>query len=135
MYGGPIENISVGSSSASVLFLHAQDCLKYYNATKNGVVYGKDGERELFAIVDLGKDVDVIGGMLQSLIELKATRCVKVNGADEKFTKAELVELANSKHRRLEGIEDGKGVGPNGKEVCILRAFSRPLSTHDANPK
>ena len=102
-----------------MLFLHAQDCLKYYNATKNGVVYGKDGKKELFAFVELGKDVDVIGGKLQSLIEQKATRCVKVNGADTKFTTAELVKLANSKHRRLEGIEDRKAVGPNGKEVCI----------------
>lgn len=117
VFGGPVENISLGKSSAFVLFIHAEDCQKYYNTTKNGVVYGKEGGKELFAVVELGKDVDVIGGKLQSLIDQKATRCVRVNGADEKFTMAELIELANSKRRRLEGIEDEKGVGPNGKEV------------------
>ena len=110
VYGGPLEQIHVISeTTASVKFLHPADCTKYYEATSNGLVYKKDLQgRELAVFVELAKDVDVIGGLLQSWIDTGVTRCVRAVGVDEEWDMATLVKLASGKGRILAGISDEK---------------------------
>ena len=99
-------------TSATVRFISAIDCQKYYDDTSNGVVYGTDDRgRELVAFVELGKDVDVIGGLLRGWIDTGVTRCVKAVGVDGDIGVEALRGLGDGKGRKLEGLEDGKTIG------------------------
>lgn len=98
--------------TASVKFLHAADCKKFYDETSNGLVYGKDpNEIEKFVWVELAKDVDVVGGLLTQWIASNFTRCVRAVPVDEDFGKEYLWKMASRKNRRVEGIEDGRNPG------------------------
>lgn len=68
--------------------------------------------RELVVFVELAKDVDVIGGLLQGWIDTGASRCVRVIGVEEHWGKVALTKLAEVKGRVLEGMSDG--VTPGG---------------------
>ena len=108
MWGGQIERVDVGLSSATVLFLHADDCTKYYDATSNGIVYKKEKEKECVVFVELAKDVDVVGGLLQEMIKNGVTRCVRAIGVDDDWGMEGLYQIASRKGRKVEGIEDSR---------------------------
>ena len=110
VYGGPIEWIFIRSeTAATVRFMDAKDCQTYYDDTSNGVVYGKDAQgRELVCFVELGKDVDVIGGLLRGWIDTGVTRCVKAVGVDEEFGVEALRKMGERKDRKVESMEDGE---------------------------
>ena len=98
-----------GDNSATVKFLHPEDCSRYFEDTSNGVVYGKDANgAEKVVFVELAKDVDVVGGLLQGWIDLGATRCVRVIGVDEDRGIAAMIKLAEEKGRVIEGMADTK---------------------------
>ena len=113
IYGGPIEWIFMRSeSSATVRFMDPNDCQNYYDDTSNGVVYGQDLQgRELVCFVELGKDVDVIGGLLRGWIDMGVTRCVRAVGVDEDFGVEALRKMGERKGRRIESMEDGETPG------------------------
>ena len=121
VYGGPIEWIFMRSdSSATVRFMDAKDCQNYYDDTSNGVVYGKDAQgRELVCFVELGKDVDVIGGLLRGWIDTGVTRCVKAVGVEEEFGIEALRKMGERKGRRVESLEDGKTPGGVSFSYCF----------------
>ena len=91
---------------ASVLFVNADDCLNYYNSTSNDIVY----KTSVF-FVELGQDVDVIGGLLKGMLEAGATRCVRAIGVEKEWTIAALLKEAERKGRKVEKIVDTKTVG------------------------
>ena len=108
-------------SAATVRFMDAKDCQNYYDDTSNGVVYGKDVQgRELVCFVELGKDVDVIGGLLRGWIETGVTRCVRAVGVDEDFGIKALKKIGERKGRKVESVEDG--VTPGGVGSSTARA-------------
>ena len=112
-----MEYIHIGSEdSAVVRFLHASDCMSFYDETDNGLVYSKEknGQEKVIWVV-LGKDVDVIKGNLGRWITEGRTRCVKAIGVDNKFTLEQMKVLASERGRSLEDIEESK----NEKGVCI----------------
>ena len=113
VYGGAIEWIFMRSdTAATVRFMDAKDCQNYYDGTSNGVVYGKDAQgRELVCFVELGKDVDVIGGLLRGWIDTGVTRCVKAVGVEADWGVEALRKMGERKGRRVEGMEDGKTPG------------------------
>ena len=99
-------------SSATVRFMDAKDCQNYYDDTSNGVVYGKDAQgRELVCFVELGKDVDVIGGLLRGWIDTGVTRCVRAVGVDGDFGIEALKKMGERKGRRIEDMDDGETSG------------------------
>ena len=98
--------------SAAVRFLDAADCNKFYGDAANGIVYGKDIQnREQFVLVELAKDVDVIGGLLRGWIDAGVTRCVRAVGVDEDWSMDALVKIGENKNRKIESIQDGKTPG------------------------
>ena len=112
----------MGSSSASVVFQHAEDCVKYYDATSNGLVYkGPDGKEEV-CFVELAKDVDVVGGLLRGYIEKGFTRCVRAIGVDEDWGMPALLKMAGRKGRTVEHVIDGV----NAAGVSDLRFYLHP---------
>ncbi|KAL9129023.1 MAG: hypothetical protein Q9217_002425 [Psora testacea] len=121
VFGGPLEQIYIrDSDTASVKFLHAEDCTSFYEKTSNGLVYGKDANgREKIVWVSLGKDVDVVGGLLDQWITSDFTRCVRAVPVDEDYGKEALWKIASRKNRSIEGIEDGKT--PGGSRYIIFR--------------
>lgn len=126
IYGGPLESINIRDSistrsaasiakvSASVRFLHAADCQRFYDDTSNGLVYGKDLQnREKVVYVELAQDVDVVGGMLSQWIDTGASRCVRAAPVEEEaaagaFGRRSLWELAGRQGRKVEGMEEGR---------------------------
>ncbi len=122
VFGGPLELLTVGSSSASVVFQHAEDCVKYYDATSNGLVYkGPDGKEEV-CFVELAKEVDVVGGLLRGYIEKGFTRCVRAIGVDEDWSMPALLKMAGRKGRTVEHVIDGV----NAAGVSDLRFYLHP---------
>lgn len=111
VFGGPIEQIVVASSSASVVFVDADDTKKYYDATANGLVYKNEGDKEHFVLVELAKDVDVVGGLLREMIEKSVTRCVKAIGVEEDWGMPALWKMAERKGRKVENIVEGVNAG------------------------
>lgn len=124
VYFGPLEEIFMRKdNSATVKFLNPADCAKYYEDTSNGVVYKKDIQgREMVVFVELAKDVDVIGGLLQGWIDTGASRCVRVVDVEKDWGKAALVKLAEAKGRILEGLSDG--LTPGGVSGLSLHYIS-----------
>ena len=119
--------------SASVRFVHAEHCKLYYDQTANGIVYKKDiNNRELVVFVELAKDVDIVGGMLQVWIEQGATRCVRAVGVEKDWTIYGLKKLAERKGRKLEGVTDktnSHGASPP-KTLCDLQWLNRGPCRH-----
>ena len=117
VYGGPMEDIQIrstaaGNLSAAVRFMNAKDCKKFYEETANGLVYKKDAKgRELVLFVELAKDVDVVGGLLQGWIDTGITRCVRAVGVESTWNSDGLRKIAERKNRRLEKIVDGQNAG------------------------
>jgi len=117
VYGGAVEYVQTRSSAdgvlkASVRFMDADACKRYYDDTCNGIVYKKDVQnRESVAFVELTRDVDVIGGMLQQWIDSGVTRCVRAVGVDKELGTDSLRKMAEEKGRKLEGISDSKNAG------------------------
>ena len=95
--------------TATVRFLASEDCKRFYDATANGIDF-HHGPQSLKGIawVTLGKDVDVVGGLLAQQIDQRVTRCVRVVPVDGGLEKKDLVKLGEEKGRLLEGIDDGK---------------------------
>lgn len=117
VYGGPIEEINLRSSatgdlSAFIRFMDAEDCMRFYVETSNGLVYKKDGEdREHVVFVELSKDVDVVGGLLQGWIASGVTRCVRAVGVEAEWDMSGLRKIAERKSRKVEKIVDGQNPG------------------------
>lgn len=86
--------------------------MKFYDQTSNGLVYKKDAKgRELVLFVELSKDVDVVGGLLQGWIDSGVTRCVRAVGVEAKWDMKGLLKVAERKHRKVEKIVDGQNAG------------------------
>ena len=85
--------------------------MKYSEATRNGVVYKTErtehGIKEYFALVEPAKDVDVLSGNLEMILNYRGTRCVQVRGlADEKEAlkvQTAVEKVATGKKMRIEG--------------------------------
>ena len=127
VYGGAVEDIhtrtsAAGDTLASIRFVDAEQCSNFYHKTANGIVYKKDVRgRDVAAFVELGQDVDVVGGLLQTWIDNDTTRCVRAVGVGEELSRSDLKVLAEAKGRKLEGLQDGKT--PGG--VCTY-VFTHP---------
>ncbi|MCJ1383034.1 hypothetical protein MMC17_006147 [Xylographa soralifera] len=112
VYGGLVEHIVMKSGgTAEVLFVKPDDCSRFCDDNKNGLVYGKevyesDKARELFVLVKAHADVDVVGGKMEELISKGTTRCVRVVWADLDYTTHDLWKLAEGKTRKVEHIVD-----------------------------
>ena len=121
VFGGPLEQIQLKGTSAYVLFLHASDCEKYFEATANGIEFMHKG-KEWVAWVQKAKDVDVIGGQLGLFIKHGFTRCVKANGVDKNLSAEKLGEKAAFRNREVEGIEDrtSESTGVSWTESLLL---------------
>ena len=92
--------------------MDAGECTKFYGETSNGLVYGKDAkDRELVLFVELSKDVDVVGGLLQGWIASGVTRCVRAVGVEADWGMDGLVKIAERKNRKVEKIVDGQNPG------------------------
>lgn len=117
VYGGPIEDIHIRSSaagdlSAMIRFMDATDCMRFYDETSNGLVYQKDSKgHELVLFVELSKDVDVVGGLLQGWIDSGVTRCVRAVGIEAKWGMDTLLKVAERKNRKVEKIVDEENAG------------------------
>ena len=86
--------------------------MKFYGETSNGLVYGNnDKGRELVLFVELSKDVDVVGGLLQGWIASGVTRCVRAVGVEVAWDLEGLVKIAERKNRKVERIADGQNAG------------------------
>ncbi|KAL9036275.1 MAG: hypothetical protein Q9214_006210, partial [Letrouitia sp. 1 TL-2023] len=115
VYGGPLEQIVVRPPSrAEVVFLHAEDCMKYYDSTANGLLYkpprGVNKDNYYPIMTELGKDVNVVSGVLREWIEKEVTRCVRAVGVDKDWSMAWIQETAARKGRKVEKIIDGENV-------------------------
>ncbi|KAL8738564.1 MAG: hypothetical protein Q9181_000671 [Wetmoreana brouardii] len=106
VYGGPLESIAVGTSTAFTSFLHAQDADKYYEATGNDLVFKKDGVEHVVS-TQMSKEVNPVSGILREYIEKEFTRCVRAIGVDKEWTMKYLHETAARKGRKVEKIIDG----------------------------
>ena len=124
VFGGPLELLTVGSTSARVVFQHPEDCIKFYDATSNGLVYTQPGGKEEVCFVELAKDVDVVGGMLRGYIDQGTTRCVRSIGVDEDWGMPALYKMAGRKGRKVEKIIDGVSVGGVSRSLVLLIKFS-----------
>ena len=92
--------------------MDAEECMRYYDNTSNGLVYDKDPKgRELVLFVELSKDVDVVGGLLQGWIASGVTRCVRAVGVEADWGMDGLVKIAERKNRKVEKIVDGQNAG------------------------
>lgn len=111
VFGGPIEQMVLGSRSAAIVFVDADDTKKYYDATANGLVYKTEGNKEHFVLVELAKDVDVVSGLLREMMEKSVTRCVKAIGVEEDWGMPALWKMAERKGRKVENIVDGVNAG------------------------
>ena len=134
VFDGPLEQILTTSNSASVTFLHADDCQKYFNATGNGIKFGKN----LIADVRLSTEVDVVGGRLQALIDKEATRCVRAVGIrPENQLKYHVLEAMAkgrmTRERKVERIikeKNARGIDSVTWRFCDIRdaeAFTTEL--------
>ena len=80
-------------------------------------MYAKDAnKRDMVAFVDMGKDVDVVGGLLHAWIGQGATRCVRAVSVDKDLPIDRLKQMAEDKGRKLEAVKDAvnaRGVSPS----------------------
>jgi hypothetical protein len=78
VWGGKVESINFkpGSTTADVLFLKPEDCMKYYHATSNGVPFPDQPKR--FIDVTLHADADPVHDRVRGFIEHDVTRVVYV---------------------------------------------------------
>ena len=118
----------MGRTFASVLFVNADDCIKYFNRTSNGIVYKTEGKKRCVAFVQKSNDPDVVGGMLREWIEQEVTRCVAVRDIEEDYPLEKLRAVATEGRRLLESIEDGTfPPGVPGVFIPITFLFSLQL--------
>lgn len=133
VFGGPLEQIWVGTSTAFVTFLRAEDAEKFYETTGNGLVYKSDAPdgREHVIMTEMSKEVNPVSGVLREYIEKEFTRCVRAIGVDKEWTVKYLYETATRKGRKIEKIVDGANVN----KVGALDSFNYRLqhSTEDAD--
>lgn len=104
--GGALERIDVKGGIAHVLFLHAKDCQKFYDATANGLVYSFESRKGI-AHVDKAADVDVLSGQARTFIELGFTRCVRATGIGSDLTVEKLRDKAAYRNRIVEDVVIG----------------------------
>lgn len=115
-YGGPLENIAVGSSTAYVTFLRAEDAAKFYETSANGLVYKPDVPNITKHVImtAMSKHLNPVSGILREYIEKEFTRCVRAIGVDKEWTMSYMYETAARKGRRVEKIVDGVNVNNVG---------------------
>ncbi|KAL8674438.1 MAG: hypothetical protein Q9168_001171 [Polycauliona sp. 1 TL-2023] len=76
VFGGPLERIHVGDSSAFVTFLRGEDAEKYYETTENGLEYEKDGVKRVI-MTEMTSEVNPVSGKLREYVEKEFTRCMR----------------------------------------------------------
>lgn len=114
VFGGPLEQIHCGGTSAAVTFLNAADAERYYNKTPNGVVYRSFNDSpQHFAEVKMTDDVTPVSSLVQEYVKAGYTRCVRAIGVDVALSLADLHAAAAGKAslrggavRKLERLED-----------------------------
>ena len=116
MHADPASTVT----SATVRFVSGEACKRFYDATANGLPF-KHGSspHEMIAWATLGKEVDVIGGLLAQQIAQGATRCVRAVPVNADLEAADLKQLALEKGRQLEGLEDS--ITKNGSRYVVWR--------------
>ena len=107
IFGGALDHFYTREKSAVVVFLRAEDARKFYDATPNGVVYMRDGKK-CTAFVEIGEEIDVVGGQLATYIEKGFTRCIRVIGVAPDMSLTQLWAKAEDKNRRVESIKNVK---------------------------
>ena len=124
VFGGPLESISKGSKYAAVVtFLDADDCKRFYDATPNGIDFVQGGKKRT-AFVELGKDVDVVGGQLKELIDQGARRCVRAIGNDFDIKVADLKkdpQVGKVAPAEVKDTQTEKGVSQPATFSCLLK--------------
>ncbi|KAL8841457.1 MAG: hypothetical protein Q9170_000920 [Blastenia crenularia] len=136
VYGGPLESITVGTSTGFATFLRAEDAEKYYEATGNGLLY-KKGATEHVIMTELGKDVNPVSGVLREYTEKEFTRCVRAIGVDKEWSMAALYETAGKKGRKVEKIIDGLNVSDMRSvtfrfcDIADAVKFKQTLNRHE----
>ncbi|KAF2270322.1 hypothetical protein CC78DRAFT_539549 [Lojkania enalia] len=112
VWGGRLESISVdsGKNSATVKFLTAEACQKYYDATGSGVKVPVDGKK-FVVLVERQPAPNSTTEVIRNCIEGDASRCVRVLDADEDWADAALKKLAEGTgkvKRELDCIKRGR---------------------------
>ena len=101
--------------------MNAEDCMRFYNETSNGLVWQIESTgRELALFVELSKDVDVVGGLLQGWILSGVTRCVRAVGVDAEWGMEGLLKIAERKNRKVEKIVDGQNPGGVSTHLTLV---------------
>lgn len=133
VFGGPLEQIYVKGRTAQVIFLHAKDCQKYYDATANGVDYTFEDQQGV-AQVAKGADVDVVSGQARTFIELGFTRCIRATDIGNDYTIAKLKEKAAYKGRSVQDVTIGtneSGVSMNWRNSRYIYCIAhQEYSSH-----
>ncbi|KAI9718164.1 MAG: hypothetical protein M1828_006796 [Chrysothrix sp. TS-e1954] len=104
VWGGPISTIDYpfGSNAATVHFVNAADCVRYYGEVANGIDFPGDNLR--IVQVDISMTEKPVSDHVRWLIDCGCTRCVRAIGIDESWNMMDLSELARRNDRRLEHI-------------------------------
>lgn len=117
VFGAKIEEIvyKPKSAFAIVLLLDANECLKLYKATGNGIEW-PDKKRNIW--VEIGQEVNPLTGKEQNMIEKEWTRVIRAYGVDADLNVAALRKLGNGVDNDLALEHVEIGVKPDTK-VCV----------------
>ena len=104
VWGGLISSINYtfASSAATVYFVNASDCIRYYGEVAHGIDFPGDSLR--IVQVDISMTDEPISDHVRKLVDCGCTRCVRAMGIDRSWNVKELSELAQARGRRLEHV-------------------------------
>lgn len=100
-------SIETRTVTAHIIFVSADACDKFYDKYPNGIDLRHQSKQHAI-MVEKGKNVDVISGMMQGYLECGATRVVKVSLVDDDWGIVALHKLAEGKQkvRQVEAVVD-----------------------------
>lgn len=111
IHGGTIETLNIAKPSettpvtARVTFATGDSAEAYYAKYPNGIAFKFRGKKYT-VFVDLGKEVDVISGLMRGYLESGASRVIRVMGAEEDWGIMALEKIASGKGRKVEAVMD-----------------------------
>jgi len=118
VWGGNIQefNFTPGNSWAEVLFLHPNDCKKYFDATPNGVQYPSQTDR--FVTIELCP-AESAHEMVKDIVSKQMTRCIRVIDYDAEWSKIALARIAAGAEKTTRAV-DCVVTGKNGAGVSSI---------------
>lgn len=135
MSGGALERIDVKGSTACVLFLHAKDCQKFYDATANDLDYSFE-DRKGVAKVSKATDVNVVSGQVRTWIQAGFTRCVRVKDIRSDLNDEELKEKLREKAAYKNRIVEDVVIGITETNVSMsFSAVFKTICAHQSEKK